>query len=92
MISITKLALDPIAAALIILILLKNNHFDISTTWYRLGLSLCAAGLTAQGYRSYTTGDFPAEGIIPWWVFKDWGLIVLVSYYAYQHFVKKVAE
>jgi hypothetical protein len=92
MIYVTTLALDPIAAMLIIIILLRNNHFDISTTWYRIGLSLCAAGLAAQGYRSFiaaTTGEFPPEGIVPWWVFKDWGLIVLVSYYAYQNFVKK---
>jgi hypothetical protein len=52
----------------------------------RIGVALCAAGLLAQSYRSmiaFFTGEFPPEAFLPWWVLKDWGLIVLALAFAW---------
>ena len=85
LISTTTLFLDPLAALIIIWLLLTDHRFRIAPVWHRFGLALCAAGLAAQSYRSFvafTTGEFPPEIFLPWWVLKDWGLVALAFHYA----------
>ena len=92
-ISITTVVLDPLAAVCIIWSLLSDRGLRNVSKWLRFGLALCAAGLLAQSYRSgvaFFTGEFPHETYIPFWVFKDWGLIVIASYFAFAHYIQEV--
>lgn len=82
--STTSLVLDPIAAAIFLVLLLIDGFFKHASWLFRLAVAVFSAGLMGQSVRSYiafTTGEFPSEFILPWWIFKDWGLVLLALHY-----------
>lgn len=92
LISTTSLFLDPLAGLILLYAILVDPKVRKASIGVRLGLALCAAGLGAQGIRSYiafTTGEFPSEFLIPWWIFKDWGLVMLAFSYLIARLSKR---
>ena len=83
--STTSLILDPIAAVVFLILLLYDGFFKDASVLLRVAVAVFSAGLLGQSVRSYiafTTGEFPSEFILPWWIFKDWGLVLLALHYA----------
>jgi hypothetical protein len=84
-ISITTLLFDPIAAVVIIIFLVTDKGARAAPMLLRIGLALCAAGLLAQSHRSlvaFLFGGFPGDLELPFWVLKDWGLVVIALHFA----------
>ena len=83
---------NPIAALIIIGALFSDRKMEVAPRWHRVGLMITATGLIGQTYRSMValfTGFQPTDAEMPFWVFKDIGIVVLAFYYLYL-FIKKV--
>lgn len=82
---------DPIAALIIIAALLSDRQMEVAPKWHRVGLMLTACGLIGQTYRSCIAifmNYQPTDSEMPFWVFKDIGIITLAVYYVHLIFKK----
>lgn len=72
----------PLAAIIIVGMMLWDRHFKIAPHWHRFGLAFLAVGMIGQTARSWITiytGTSPRDTELPWWVFKDVGIFVLAA-------------
>ena len=82
----TTLIADPLAAIIIIAALLIDRQIEVVSKWQRVGLTITACGLIGQTYRSCYAifmNYQPTDAEMPFWVFKDVGIVTLALYYAY---------
>jgi hypothetical protein len=82
---------NPIGAIIIILALFSDRKMTVAPKWHRVGLMTIACGLIGQTYRSgvaLLTGFQPTDAEMPFWVFKDIGIVFLAFYYSHLFYIK----
>ncbi|MCH2165924.1 MAG: hypothetical protein MK098_14955 [Marinovum sp.] len=86
------LILDPIAALIMIVATMSNRALQVAPVWHRLGMLVTACGLLGQSARNLVyviTGHSPSDLEMPFWVLKDYGLVILTLHFAYLIWVGK---
>ena len=76
--------IGPLTAMMIAVIIVRDEGFKRAPMWCRLFLAFWAVGMLVQGIRSWVslvTGISPRDSELPWWVFKDLGILVFVYYW-----------
>lgn len=71
---------DPIAAIILIWMMVWDRKFNVAPSWHRFGLAFLAVGMIGQTARSWLTiytGISPRDSELPWWIFKDLGVFVM---------------
>lgn len=77
--------IDPIGALIIVSMMIFDHRYQIAPAWHRYGLMFLAVGLlgqTARSWQTLLTGDSPTDIEMPFWIFKDIGIVVLATAWA----------
>jgi hypothetical protein len=80
------LIFDPIAAFILIAATIGQRTLQIAPVWHRLGMLVTACGLLGQAARNLVyvqTGHSPSDIEMPFWVLKDFGILILALHFGY---------